>query len=155
MSTLETYYQDFLASLPPDSPYRTRPYEAAAFGDSPELADQLGHLIVAGIKTATCSAVWSYEAEGEPIPELGLLTIILDGRGQPLCIIETTEVTIRRFDEVDAAFAYAEGEDDRSLAAWRAGHLRFFTRTLAPIGRTPTPDMPLVCERFRVIFSQS
>ena len=35
------------------------------------------------------------------------------------CVIETTEVTYRRFSEVDAAFAYDEGEGDRSLAYWQ------------------------------------
>ena len=34
----------------------------------------------------------------------------------PRCVIETTEVSYRRYDEVDAAFAYEEGEGDRSLA---------------------------------------
>ena len=51
---------------------------------------------------------------------------MLDGRGQPRCVIETTEVTYRRFGEVDAAFAYEEGEGDRSLAYWRNAHRRLF-----------------------------
>ena len=52
----------------------------------------------------------------------------------------------------DADFARAEGEDDLTLESWRAGHKRFFTRTRAPIGKEFTEDMPLVCERFRVIY---
>ena len=35
------------------------------------------------------------------------------------CVIETTEVTYRRFGDVDATFAYEEGEGDRSLDYWR------------------------------------
>jgi uncharacterized protein YhfF len=78
--------------------------------------------------------------------------VVLDGRGEPLCIVETTEITIRPFDQVDARFAWEEGEGDRSLAYWRRAHLDFFTRTLAKIGKHPTPDMPLVCERFRILY---
>ena len=48
------------------------------------------------------------------------------GAAQPRCVIETTEVTYRRFDDVDAAFAYEEGEGDRSLAYWRAGAPHLF-----------------------------
>ena len=64
-----------------------------------------------GIKTATCST------EDEPNTSTpGERWIVLDGRGKPRCVIETTEVTYRRYNEVDAAFAYEEGEGDRSLA---------------------------------------
>ena len=54
--------------------------------------------------------------------------------------------------EVDARFAYEEGEGDRSLEYWQEAHWRFFSRTLPNVGREPTTDMPLVCERFRVVY---
>ncbi len=116
------------------------------------MADELGALIADGTRTATCSALWEYEAEVEPLPEIGLKTIVLDGSGAPLCIIETTEVEVRPYDRVDARFAYEEGERDRSLEHWREAHWRFFSRTLPSVGREPAVDMPLVWERFRVIY---
>jgi uncharacterized protein YhfF len=61
-----------------------------------------------------------------------------------------TEVEVVSYDRVDARFAYEEGE--RSLAYWRDAHWRFFSRTLPNVGREPTMEMPLVCERFRVIY---
>jgi len=67
------------------------------------------------MKTATCSSLWEWEAEGNPVPEPGLITIVLDGRGEPLCIVETVEVTVRKYNEVDANFARDEGEGDLSL----------------------------------------
>jgi uncharacterized protein YhfF len=146
------YWQTFLASLPADSPYRECPYTAEGWGDSPEMADELGALIAAGTKTATCSAVWEWEAEGQPWPDPGYLTIVLDGRNRPLCIVETIEVTVKSYNRVESQFAFDEGEGDRSLEYWRKVHLRFFTRALAKIGREFSDDMPLVCEIFRVIY---
>jgi len=131
---------------------RGEQYVAEGWGDSPRLADELGTLIVTGAKTATCSALWEYEAEGSALPEAGSKTIVLDGQDDPLCIVETTEVVVRPYDEVDAKFAYEEGEGDRSLEYWRDAHWRFFSRTLPTIGKEPSVDMPLVCERFRVIY---
>ena len=125
---------------------------AEGWGDSPRTADELGALIADGTKTATCSALWEYEAEGEPVPEIGLKTVVLDGKGDPLCIVETTEVQVRPYDQVDAQFAYEEGEGNRSLAYWREVHWGLFSRTLPSIGKEPNVDMPLVCERFRVIY---
>lgn len=151
MEEIEQFWQSYLAACPEETAGQAT-YVAEPFGDNAQLADELGQLIVQGVKTATCSALWEWEAEGSPLPEVGLKTIVLNGRSEPLCIIETTEVTIRPFNEVDEQFAYEEGEDDRSLASWREGHWRYFSRVLPKIGKKPTKEMPLVCERFRLVY---
>lgn len=150
--SIKAYWQKFLSLLPPDSLYRSKSYVAEAWGDSPEMADELGELIARDIKTATCSALWGWEAEGKPIPQAGMVTIVLDGKGEPLCIVETKEVTVQKFSEVDSAFAQAEGEGDFSLEYWREAHKKFFSRTLPKIGKEFSEDMPLVCERFELIY---
>ncbi len=145
------YWDSFLSTLSYDSPYHEKKYVAEGFGDHPKLADELGALVVSGIKTGTCSALWEWEAEGNPIPEIGLITIVLNGAGEPICIIETTEVTQRRFNEVNEDFAHSEGEGDLSLRYWREAHTMFFSRILPKFGKEFSEDMPLVCERFQVI----
>jgi uncharacterized protein YhfF len=149
---IKAYWHEFLSALPPDSPYHLKTYVAEGWGDSPEMADELGALIAQGTKTGTCSALWEWEAEGNTPTQVGELTVVLDGGGEPLCIVETVEVTIRKYSEVDADFARAEGEGDLSLDYWLAAHKRFFTRVLSKFGREFSEAMPLVCERFRVIY---
>ncbi|MBN1452338.1 MAG: ASCH domain-containing protein [Anaerolineales bacterium] len=149
---IQTYWQTFIATLPSDSPYRDKSYISEGWGDGPEMADELGALIAAGIKTATCSSLWEWEAEGEAMPEPGLITVVVDGHGQPLGIVETVEVTVRKYNEVDADFAREEGEGDLSLGYWREAHKNFFSRYLPRIGKAFSADMPLVCERFRLIY---
>jgi uncharacterized protein YhfF len=122
-------------------PRRYQHLRTFAFGDNPALADELLDLVMKGIKTATCST------EDEPnTSSPGEQWIVLDGSGQPRCVIESTEVTYRKFREVDAAFAHDEGEGDRSLAWWRDAHRRYFGR----LGRF-NEDMTLMCERFRLV----
>ena len=129
------------------------PPTPASLATSPRWQTSWAALIVAGTKTATCGAVCAYEAEGSPLPTAGMLTVVLAGNNEPLCIIETTEAVTRPFNEVDAQFAYEEGEDDRSLASWRHEHWKFFSRVLPrDYGLQPAEDMPLVCERFRVVY---
>jgi uncharacterized protein YhfF len=149
---LEAYWRSYVDTLPVNSSARDEQYLAEGWGDSPGMADELGDLIASGTKTAACSALWEYEADGEPLPEVGVKTVVLDGNGDPLCIVETTEVKVVPYDRVEARFAYEEGEGDRSLAYWRDAHWRYFSRTLPNVGREPTTDMPLVCERFRVVY---
>ena len=149
---VESYWQEFLATLPLDSPYRSKTFLAEGWGDGPEMADELGALIAAGTKTATCSALWEWEAEGESPPETGTITIVVNGRGEPLCIVETTEISICKYNQVDADFAREEGEGDLSLQYWRGTHRRFFSRSLPKLDREFSEEMPLVCERFRLIY---
>ncbi|WP_456696806.1 ASCH domain-containing protein [Aeromicrobium sp. P5_D10] len=124
---------------------------AWAFGATPEQADELIALVLDGTKTATASAQWDYEHEGEQLPRVGDLSIVLDGSEHPRALIEVTQVEVRPFDDVDAEHALLEGEGDRSLEHWRTVHERFFTDH-AGHDRGFTPAMPVVLERFRVLY---
>ena len=150
-SRAEAFWQVYLASLPEGSE-PPRSYEAWHFCSNEKAANELGKLAKAGIKTATCSLVWEYEAEHGKLPQVGDLSIVTNWDGEPLCIIETTGVQVKAFSQVDEQHAYDEGEGDRSLAYWRQVHWQVFSAECAALGREPTEDMPLVCERFRVIF---
>jgi len=119
-----------------------RTLETFSFGDSPKLADELLALVLSGAKRATC---WA-ESQGLLSAEVGKAMVVLDGRGVPRAVVRTIELTKRRFDEVDVAFARDEGEGDRSLQYWREAHRRYFTR----LGRY-APDMMLWCERFELV----
>src|SRR5262245_41632091 len=118
-----------------------RDLESFAFGDSPQLADELLGLVLEGKKTATC---W-FASDGWQT-KIGERMVVCDGQRRPRAVIETVELTQRCFHEVDAAFAHDEGEGDRTLAYWRAAHERFFRRQ-----GTFAPDMLLCCERFRLV----
>jgi uncharacterized protein YhfF len=127
-------------------------YEAFSFGDSAELADELASLVLSGTKRGTAGSVWSSEAEGKPLPKPGDLSIVTDGAGRPLCIIETRAVDVVPFNEVTAEFAAAEGEGDGSLSYWQEAHRRYFTRECQRANRVFAEDMLIACERFEVVY---
>ncbi|GEM03130.1 RNA-binding protein [Halolactibacillus miurensis] len=127
-------------------------YQAWAFGYGKEVADELSDLVIKGIKTATASNFALYEVENEPLPKVGDYSVILDGDGKAVAIIETTRVEICPFDEVTAAHAFLEGEGDRSLAYWRDVHETFFKQELEEINQTFHEKIPVVCERFVRVF---
>lgn len=64
----------------------------------------------------------------------------------PVALVETVELTCRRFEDVDKSFAHDEGEGDRSLEYWRRAHRDYFTRQGAF-----SRGMDLYCERFRLV----
>ncbi|WP_170340382.1 ASCH domain-containing protein [Ruegeria arenilitoris] len=119
--------------------------ETFQFGDNRALCDELLALVRSGRKTATCGALRDFTADGEAMPQVGRRDIALDWDGQPALVIETVDVTVRRYCDVDEAFALAEGEND-SLEGWREDHRRYFERNGGF-----DPKMELVCERFRLV----
>lgn len=146
-------WEEFTASgspLAPDAAFAG--YSAWHFGSGGEMADELASLVLEGAKRATAGAQWAYDAEGDELPEVGDYSVILDGSGEAACIIRTAHVDIVPFNAVDADFAAAEGEGDLSLEYWREGHWRFISMDLASWGLKPTEDMPIVCERFEVVW---
>lgn len=150
-AAVEKYWRAYCAAIA-DEALLEQPYLVDQFGDHAALANELGDLVLQGRKTATCSALWEWEAEGSALPQVGTKTVMLNGEGQPICIIETTAITIQPFNQVDAQFAFDEGEDDRTLESWRREHWKYFSRALPKIGKQPTETMLLVCERFQVVY---
>lgn len=149
--TVETFWQEYLESLTDDEPHPDG-YAAWSFGDTPEMANELGALVLEDKKTGTASLAWEYAVDGEALPRAGEHSIVLDGDGEPLCIIETTRVYIEPYNLVDEAQAYAEGEGDRTLEYWRQAHWEYFSRRCDAINREPSEHMPIVCERFQVVW---
>ena len=148
----EAFWQTYLTSLPHAEDALHRFYEVFQIGKSPEAADAGATLIKQGVKTTTSSLLWTYEATNKPLPAVGSLSIVTNGRGDPICVVETIAVAIKSFADVDAAFAYDYGEWDRTLETWRAHCWAFNAPRCYAVGKTPTPEMPLVCERFAVVY---
>jgi uncharacterized protein YhfF len=72
--------------------------------------------------------------------------VMLDGLGVARAVLETVELSLRRFNEVDATFAFDEGEGDRSLEFWRNAHRTYFG------GRGQFAEDMLLCrQRFRIV----
>ena len=131
------------------------------FGDSPEIADVLLGLVLSETKTATCLSLyeWQHDMNSDLTP--GTLTVILDGKGHPRCVIETTHIAQMAYQDVPADFARLEGEhhpldlpDEEVLRHWRETHWEYFKRKLIPMGYVPTMDMPVLCEQFQLVYAE-
>ncbi len=110
------------------------------FGDSPELADRLAALVVAGRKTATCSAA-AHGTETAP----GQHHVVLDGDKRPVAVIETATYDRVKFSDVTPSMAALEGEGDLSYRFWADVHRNYFMRE-----GTFAENMELFFEVFRV-----
>jgi uncharacterized protein YhfF len=114
--------------------------EPFCFGDSPQLADELAALVRCGLKRATATTVVEFEHEGVPLPTIGQHSVVYDGIGQPVCVIRTDDLSVGSLDEVlDPAFAWDDGEGDRSYEDWLAQHAVYWRRVLPNVRRRVHP----------------
>lgn len=128
-------------------------FQAWSFGSNAKAADELANLVLAGRKTATASNKLLYELTNEPLPKVGDLSIVLNGSQLPVCVIETTAVSVVPFNEVTETQARLEGEGDLSLAYWQTTHRQFFEAEFKTLDRQFSETMPVVCETFKVVYN--
>lgn len=142
----DAYWRDYLehAGLAADD------YAVCSFGDNPHDAAELAALVLAGTKRATASLARDYPPDGLPRP--GDYVVVVDGEERPCCIWRTLQIEVKPMREVDAAFAWDEGEGDRTLPDWMDGHRRFFTHELATMGGRFDESMRVDLERFELLY---
>ena len=150
--TVEAFWARYLAAS--DEPGEVRWSVVERFGDTPAMADQLLALVVDGPKRATAGALADYESDDEPLPAVGDRWIVLDGRGTPRAVLETTEVRVGPLSSVDEAFAWDEGEGDRTRADWLRGHTAYFERRYRELGLRFDDDIAVVFERFDLRYAE-
>ncbi|NLF26830.1 MAG: ASCH domain-containing protein [Clostridiales bacterium] len=126
-------------------------YECFGFGPTPRVQDELLALVLEGKKRATTSCVASYVAEGQRLARPGDLSVVLDGSGNPRCVIETERVMVLPFRDVTFETCSREGEDE-ALDTWREAHFRIFSDEGRELGFAFTEDSPVAFEDFRVVY---
>ncbi|WTU55410.1 ASCH domain-containing protein [Streptomyces sp. NBC_00056] len=110
----------------PASPAHLASMPRAEFAFPGPLRDQLVAAILNGSKTSTTGLVVDYEHEGDPLPEVGDRSVVIDSDNRPVAVIEVTGVRVVPLAQVDLAHVVDEGEGDTSVAEWRANHERFW-----------------------------
>jgi uncharacterized protein YhfF len=151
-SKCKAYWSEFVASLPSGDPRAEAKPDAFGFGGGGKIANELAALVLAGKKRATASLPVEYTSLGEPLPKAGDLSIILDGHGCPVAIIERTSVEVVPFHAVTAEFAAIEGEGDGSLKHWHRAHTWYFGQVCERLGGKLEAVTPVLCQCFKVVW---
>jgi uncharacterized protein YhfF len=124
---------------------------SAACPGSPQIADRLLDLYLAGTKTAGSGLVEDYLTARDPLPKVGDHWIFLDSGGRPRCILRTSRVEMRVFRDVPERIAVAEGEGDLSLAYWKRAPAEHYRPHLSEWGIDDIEAATVVTEFFTLV----
>jgi uncharacterized protein YhfF/RimJ/RimL family protein N-acetyltransferase len=149
LPAVRSYWSDFCTAA---GLAAATPYQAWYFGDSAAMAHELAELVLHGPKRATASLSEFNDQRPLVKPVMGGYSIVTELGGTPRGVIRTSGLEQRPFHEVDAAFAWDEGEGDRTLPDWKDGHRRSFTHELAGLGRSFDESMRVDLERFELLY---
>ncbi len=128
-------------------------YETFQIGDSAESADDGARLIMEGAKTTTSALLWEYEVSGKAQPFVGALSLVENGRNEPVCIVETTWLAVIPLNGVvDTKFIVDYAEWGTTAESWQEHTWAYYAPYCRELGREPQRDMPMLCERFRVVY---
>ncbi len=108
----------------------------------------LNDLILSGRKVGTFGLFDEYVEEGEPVEEVGERLCVVDDDLNRVAVVETVDIRRLTVGEVTWAMVESEGEGDRSVAEWRAGHDRYWRSEGLP---GLADDTQLVWQRFRLV----
>jgi uncharacterized protein YhfF len=144
---IEAFWHDAVAATAELDPRAG--FTMFSFGDNQELSDHVLAETLAGRNWATASLRWAYELQ---LPQVGDVAIATDWAGEPRAVLVTRRVDIVPYADVDADFARAEGYATDPLDEWREVHWPFFSRRCVELGKVASLDMPVVCERFELVY---
>ena len=149
---MKRFEEQVFAALPAETRRASRFVDPVAFGFTPQDATEIAKLVLDGIKSATGSLLWSYLADGKPLPCVGDLWVAIDGDSKPVCAVQTTNVEIIPFNQVPEDYARWGGEGDCSMESWRRMYWEYIVLECKRIGREPAAIAPMVMERFRLVY---
>ena len=128
-----------------------RAIDVWSFGDEPEMASRLAHLVACGEKRVTVGWIAASARSGTPLAYPGGVSVVTDGHGYPRLVLRTAEVRELPFAAIDAATAAGEGEGDLTYEDWRAAHEAYFEAEARRHGLAFDESALISVERFEVL----
>lgn len=118
--------------------------------------DRLVAAVLRSEKTATCSLLAEWEADGTEPPSAGERRSVLGSDDRALATIELTEVEVIRLGDADFGLVRDEGAGFNTVTEWRHEHERFWRdevipRLSGPLAVELTDETKIVVERFKLV----
>jgi len=148
---LQGYWQKAQAALP--NANLCDDYQVRWIGLDDATTEEVIELIIAGDKTGTFSLPWLIKNTGQPEPASGDCIILVDFAGHPRLLVRLTEITTVEFGTITTTDTSIDGSPVRDLAVWIPLHTGYWNGLLAPFDLSVTEAMPVLVEKFKLLYS--
>ena len=129
-------------------------YQVRWIGLDEPTTQQILELIAAGDKTGTFTLPWIIERTDQPDPVVGDCIILITFDGTPAQLVRLTEIERVPFGAMTAAHTAVDGSPVRALEVWKPLHTEYWNGLLAPWSLRVGDDMPVLVEKFELLYQQ-
>ena len=130
-------------------------YQVRWIGLDDETTTQILGLIQARDKTGTFTLPWIIERTDQPAASVGDCIILIAFDGTPSQVVRLTAIEQVPFGEITAVHTAIDGTPVRALEIWKPLHTNYWNGLLAPFSMTVSDDMPVLFEKFELLYSRS
>ncbi|MEQ1800362.1 MAG: ASCH domain-containing protein [Gammaproteobacteria bacterium] len=120
------------------------------FGRTAELCERLTGYVLDRQKTGVFSQPEDFP-DGR-LPEAGDFAVLVNFSDEPRCLIRYDECTVLPVNQVGPEHVAVETAALRDVAAWRKFHRSYWEPVLAARGEAFSDDLPIVFQRFTVLY---
>lgn len=146
---IEQFVAAARAALPGE---RIDRYKVRTFGGSKAMSDIIVPLIETRQKTGTFALAAEFESDPARAPQVGDLYVVTHFDGTPAVLYRITFVETVPFEGIDHDHVQVEGPKARDVGVWRGIHWDYFGAIMRSMGREGSMQMPIVFQRFEVLF---
>lgn len=125
-------------------------YHIWRFVEGPEYRKNIFKRILDGEVSGESFSTDLFDANGEPLPEVGQYNVICDERNQAYCIVKTVQVLETTFDSVNPHMANIEGCD--SVEKWKKYNKIKYERICEKLDIEFNRGLPLIFEEFEIVY---
>lgn len=150
-TAVESFVERARAALPNEQIDR---YKIRSYGSSRAIGDAIIALVLSGEKTGTFSLASDFDGQPEQAPSVGDYYVVTNFAGEPALLFRITAVEQVPFRGINAEHVLVEGPAARTVPVWRKIHWDYWGALLRARGSEPSEDMPVIFQRFELLFPQ-
>jgi uncharacterized protein YhfF len=142
----------FMARAILKKPELSRDYQVRWIGLDEKTTVQIIQFIKLGEKKATFTLPWLNERNSWSDGYPGMPIILLSTNGDPMLVVQITEVFKTTFGAIDSSITCLDGPPVRDLDVWIELHTAYWNGILEDYGLACCEDMPVNIEKFESVY---
>tara|TARA_B100002052_G_C15858315_1_gene588757 strand:+ start:548 stop:1021 length:474 start_codon:yes stop_codon:yes gene_type:complete len=129
------------------------PIKIRCIGWNQEVSKKIAAYIIGHQKIGTYSLPWLHQEYPWSKSNIGDYILHVDFNGEPFAIVQILKLELLSFKDVNQNHTNLDGPPVRDFKVWKKLHTEYWSKELKVFDRIVTPDMPVVVEKFKCIFS--
>jgi uncharacterized protein YhfF len=147
-AALDAFWSDAQAAVPGLGD----DYEVRWFGIDAKTTDGIFNHIRTDNKHGTFTLPWLLEKTGQPVTKVGTLITLIAYDGRPTMVLRITGNETVPFGAIDERITGLDGPPVRDVKVWKPVHRDFWNGELKKHGLAVSDDMPVLVERFALVY---